>query len=257
MLELNQIHQMDCIEGMKNLESDSIDLIVTSPPYNLSIAYDSYEDTMPYEQYLEWVEGWIQESLRVLKHGGRICVNIPMESNLGGKKYIMNDYINIFERLGYVRNSMAIWNKQNLTSRTAWGSWKSPSCPNIINPIEVILIYSKGTRKKEGKKENIDITRDEFVEYSLGVWNFHSESAKRIGHPAPFPKELPYRCMKMFSYKGDVVLDPFMGSGTTAVVAKENGRDFIGFDLSTDYIEIANKRIGEVITFINEGVEKS
>jgi site-specific DNA-methyltransferase (adenine-specific) len=242
-LELNKIHQMDCIEGMKNLDSDSIDLIVTSPPYNLSIGYDSYEDTMPYEQYLEWVEGWIQESFRVLKHGGRICVNVSMESNFGGKKYIMNDYINIFEKLGYVRNSMAIWNKQNATSRTAWGSWKSPSCPNIINPLEVILIYSKGTRKKEGKKENIDITRDEFVEYSLGVWNFHSESAKRIGHPAPFPKELPYRCMKMFSYKGDVVLDPFMGSGTTAVVAKENGRDFIGFDLSEEYIKIANKRL--------------
>lgn len=243
MLELNTIHNMDCITGLKKLDENSIDLIVTSPPYNLSINYDNYEDTMNYEDYLIWVEEWLKESYKVLKSGGRICVNVPMESNLGGKKYIMNDYINIFEKLGYIRNSIAIWNKQNLTSRTAWGSWKSPSCPNIINPLEVIIIYSKDNRKKIGDKENIDVTREEFIEYSLGVWTFGSESAKRIGHPAPFPKELPYRCMKMFSYKNDIILDPFMGSGTTALVSKENNRKYIGFEISEEYIKLAEERL--------------
>jgi site-specific DNA-methyltransferase (adenine-specific) len=243
MLELNRIYNEDCLEGMKKLPNNFVDLIVTSPPYNLSIKYNSYEDNMPYETYLNWVRDWLSESLRVLKDGGRICVNIPMESNLGGKKYIMNDYINVFESLGFVRNSIAIWNKQNLTSRTAWGSWKSPSCPNIINPLEVVVIYSKGTRKKEGKKEDIDITKEEFVEYSLGVWNFNAEKAKKIGHPAPFPKDLPYRCVKMFSYKNDIVMDIFMGSGTTAIAAINTNRNFIGFELDSEYHRIATERI--------------
>lgn len=247
MLRTNVIYNEDCVKGIReNIPNDTIDIIVTSPPYNLKINYNDYEDNMDYNDYLKWCEEWISECYRVLKFGGRICINVPMESNLGGKKYIMNDYINILEKIGFIRNSMAIWNKQNLTSRTAWGSWMSPSCPNIINPLEVILIYSKGDRKKKGKKENIDITRDEFIEYSLGVWTFGAESAKRIGHPAPFPEELPYRCLKMFSYKNDIVLDPFMGSGTTAVVAKKINRKYIGFELSKEYIHIAEERLKQI-----------
>lgn len=246
-LELNRIYQMDCIDGMNNLiPENSVDLIITSPPYNLDIQYESYKDKMTYEQYLLWAERWLISSYRVLKNGGRICINVPVETNLFGKVFIMNDYINILEKIGFIRNSLIVWNKQNMTKRTAWGSWKSPSCPNIINPLEVIIVYSKNDRKKGGNKEFIDITREEFIEYSLGVWNFGSESAKRIGHPAPYPIELPHRCMKIFSYQNDIILDPFMGSGSTAVAAVKNKRKFIGFEISSKYIEIANKRLESI-----------
>lgn len=235
--------QGDCLEMVKNIPDSSVDLVVTSPPYNVGIEYDSYDDTQNYADYLKWLEEVFVVIYKKMKKGGRICINVAMESNKGGKKYLANDVNEILEKVGFIRNSYIIWNKQNLSKRTAWGSWKSPSCPNIINPLETIIVCSKETRKKEGKKEDIDITRDEFIEYSLGVWTFGSESAKRVRHPAPFPVELPYRCLKMFSYKGDVVLDPFMGSGTTGVACKNIGREFIGIELDENYYKIACERI--------------
>lgn len=241
------LRQGDCLEIMKDIPDNSVDIVITSPPYNVGIEYNSNDDNLKYEKYLKWIENVFEAIYLKLKKGGRICVNVAMESNKNGKKYLANDINNIFEKIGYIRNSTIIWDKQNLSKRTAWGSWKSPSCPNIINPLEVIIVCSKDNRKKEGKKENIDITRDEFIEYSLGVWKFGSESAKRVKHPAPFPKELPYRCLKMFSYINDTILDPFMGSGTTGVVCKELNRNFVGIELDEKYFEIAKKRI--------EGVE--
>lgn len=233
----------DCLEMIKNIPDDSVDLIITSPPYNVGIEYNSNDDNLEYESYLNWLKEIFGQAYSKLKNGGRICVNVAMESNKSGKKYLSNDISNMLEDIGYLRNSTIIWDKQNLSKRTAWGSWKSPSCPNIINPLEVIIVCSKGTRKKTGDKSKIDITKEEFIEYSLGVWKFGSESAKRVKHPAPFPVELPYRCLKMFSYVGDVVLDPFMGSGTTGVACKKLDRDFIGIELDKTYYDIAKERI--------------
>ena len=233
----------DCLDMIKNIPDDSIDLIITSPPYNVGIEYNSNDDNLEYDSYLNWLKEIFTQAYSKLKNGGRVCVNVAMESNKKGKKYLSNDISNMLEDIGYLRNSTIIWDKQNLSKRTAWGSWKSPSCPNIINPLEVIIVCSKGTRKKTGDKSKIDITKEEFIEYSLGVWKFGSESAKRVKHPAPFPVELPYRCMKMFSYVGDVVLDPFMGSGTTGVACKKLDRDFIGIELDKTYYDIAKERI--------------
>ena len=224
----------DCLKVMKDIPNESIDIVVTSPPYNVGIEYNLNDDNLEYEKYLEWIKNVFKTVYCKLKKGGRICVNVAMESNKNGKKYLANDINNIFEEIGYIRNSLIIWDKQNLSKRTAWGSWKSPSCPNIINPLEVIIVCSK------------DITKDEFIEYSLGVWKFGSESAKRVNHPAPFPKELPYRCLKMFSYINDTVLDPFMGSGTTGVACKELNRNFIGIELDEKYFNIAKERIEDV-----------
>ena len=253
-IEPNNIYLGDCLEVMKDIPDESIDIVITSPPYNVGIEYNSNDDNLEYEKYLEWIKNVFETIYCKLKNGGRICVNVAMESNKGGKKYLANDINNVFEKIGYIRNSTIIWDKQNLSKRTAWGSWKSPSCPNIINPLEVIIVCSKGSRKKEGSKENIDVSRDEFIEYSLGVWKFGSESAKRVNHPAPYPKELPYRCLKMFSYINDTVLDPFMGSGTTGVVCKLLNRNFIGIEISKEYFEIAKKRI-ESVTAVQTALE--
>ena len=245
-MELNKIYNLDVIEGLKSLEQNSVDLIVTSPPYNLSIDYSDNTDNLTYEDYLSWVDRWIYYSKLVLKEGGRICINVPMESNLTGKRFMASDYINLLEASGMIRMANITWDKQNLTKRTAWGSWKSPSSPCVNTPLECILVYGKDTKKHIGRSEDIDITRDEFILYTLGVWKMSPAKKSKVGHPAPFPEELPYRCMKLFSYRNDLVLDPFVGSGTTAIVAKKLGRNYIGFDISPEYCKLANERINSV-----------
>ena len=243
---LNQILLGDSLELFKLVPNDFIDIIITSPPYNVGKDYgEEYDDEMAFEEYFDFTKAWIKESFRVLKNGGRICINVPMESNKNGKRYVFKDYIDICYETGFITNSMAVWNKTQVTNRCAWGSWLSPSCPNIINPYEVIMIFSKGDRKKKGDKSKIDITRDEFIEYTLGIWTFAPESSKKIGHPAPFPKELPYRCLKLFSYQEDIVLDPFSGSGTTAIVAYELNRRFLAFEKNKDFWLLSKNRFEE------------
>lgn len=228
------------MEGLYKLDENSIDLIVTSPPYNLDIGYANNKDNLTYTDYLNWTTDWIWLSKRVLKPDGRICINIPIETNLTGKRFIQHDYISILETSLMHRMANITWDKRNVTRRTAWGSWMSPSFPVVNNPLECILVYYKENPRHAGTKENADITREEFIEYTMGVWNMASAKKSKVGHPAPFPEELPYRCMKLFSYKGDLVLDPFMGSGTTARVAKRLERNYIGFDISQQYCDMAN-----------------
>ena len=241
-----EIIKTDVLEGLSKLESGSIDLIVTSPPYNLSIGYSASNDSLSYLDYLNWARQWIADSYRVLKSGGRIAINIPLETNLGGKQFISADYIQILESVGYKRAAFIIWDKRNVTRRTAWGSWMSPSFPVVNNPLECILVYSKETLKHTGDKTLADVTREEFIEYTMGVWDFAPAHKTKVGHPAPFPEELPYRIIKLYTYKGDVVLDPFMGSGTTAVVCKKLDRECIGFDISEEYIKLTLDRLKEV-----------
>ena len=245
-MELNKIYNVDILEGLNSLEENSVDLIVTSPPYNLSIDYMGTSDNLTYGDYMSWVYMWLYYSKKVLKIDGRICINVPIETNLTGKRFIQNDYIDNLEELGFIRMANITWDKRNVTRRTAWGSWKSPSYPCINNPLECILVYCKETPRHLGNKEDIDITRDEFIEYTMGVWEMAPAKKSKVGHPAPFPEELPYRCMKLFSYKNDLVLDPFVGSGTTAIVAKKLGRNYIGFDISPEYCKLANERINSV-----------
>ena len=245
-MDINKIYNIDVIDGLKSLDEKSVDLIVTSPPYNLSIGYSDNTDSLTYDDYLSWADKWIYYSKRVLKVGGRICINIPIETNLTGKRFIQNDYTNLLESASLIRMANITWDKRNVTRRTAWGSWLSPVFPCVNNPLECILVYCKDDKRHLGDKEDIDITREEFILYTMGVWEMAPAKKSKVGHPAPFPEELPYRCMKLFSYRNDLVLDPFVGSGTTAIVAKKLGRNYIGFDISPEYCKLTEERINSV-----------
>ena len=223
--------------------SEFIDLIVTSPPYNVGIDYDSNDDTLSYEDYLDFSREWIQNCYEWSKPHARMLLNIPLDKNKGGHRSVGADLTRIAQAVDWKYHATIVWNEGNISRRTAWGSWMSASAPYVIAPVELIVILYKDSWKKQlGSKES-DISRDEFMEWTNGVWTFNGESKKRIGHPAPFPRELPYRCIKLFSYVGDVVFDPFLGSGTTLIEAQNNDRFGVGVEIDRGYCELAQKRI--------------
>ena len=225
------------------LERESIDLIVTSPPYNVDIQYESNDDDLTYAQYLKFSMEWMSKCYKWLKSDGRFCLNIPLDKNKGGQQSVGADLTTIAKKIGYQYHSTIIWNEGNISRRTAWGSWMSASAPYVIAPVELIVVlYKDSWKKTSGSREN-DITRDEFMAWTNGLWTFNGESKKRIGHPAPFPIELPTRAIKLFSFVGDTVLDPFLGSGTTLVSAVLNNRIGIGVDIDESYCDLAKKRI--------------
>lgn len=230
----------------ESVEEDSIDLIVTSPPYNIDIHYNSHNDDLSYDDYLEFSKRWIAKCYKLVRNDGRFCLNIPLDKNKGGQQSVYADITRIAKDVGWKYHSTIIWNEQNISRRTAWGSWMSASAPYVIAPVEVVVVLYKDQWKKKNNNKISDITREEFLEWTNGVWNFSGESKKKIGHPAPFPVELPKRCIKLFSYVGDVVLDPFLGSGTTLVACAENGRIGIGFEIDKSYCELAKKRLQEL-----------
>jgi site-specific DNA-methyltransferase (adenine-specific) len=227
-------------ENMKELPDNSVHLMITSPPYNVSKEYD---EDLSLKEYLQLLENSFKETFRVLVNGGRACINV---ANLGRKPYIpLSDYISqMMIDIGFNMRGEIIWNKAASASpSTAWGSWQSAANPILRDIHEYILIFSKGDYKREkGKKEN-SITKEQFMEWTKSIWTMNAESARRIGHPAPFPEELPYRLIQLYSFKGDIVLDPFMGSGTTAVAAIKSERKFVGYDISQEYIDLAEKRL--------------
>ena len=223
---------------------DSVDLIVTSPPYNVAIEYGRHKDDVSYEEYLDFTEQWLKKTFLLLKEGGRLCLNIPLDKNKNGLKPVYADIVKIARDVGFGYQSTIVWNEQNISRRTAWGSWLSASAPYVIAPVEMIVLLYKGHWKRKEKGEST-ITRDEFIEWTNGVWTFPGESKKRVGHPAPFPLELPRRCIRMFSYKGDIVLDPFVGSGTTLIAAFIEGRKGIGVELDSNYVRLAIERISK------------
>jgi site-specific DNA-methyltransferase (adenine-specific) len=224
------------------IEENIIDLIITSPPYNVGIEYENSDDTVSYEEYLKWTKKWLKKAFKLLKDDGRMCLNIPLDKNKGGIKSVYADIVEIAKKIGYGYQSTIVWNEQNISRRTAWGSWLSASAPYVIAPVEmIVLLYKKQWKKKN--KGISDITKEEFIEWTNGMWTFSGESKKRIGHPAPFPIELPYRCIKLFSYVGDTILDPFVGSGTTLIAAHKLRRKGIGIEISKEYFDIAKNRI--------------
>ncbi len=223
----------------------SIDLIVTSPPYNVDIKYNSHNDQTSYTDYLEFTRKWIKKCFELSKDEGRFCLNIPLDKNKNGQQSVGSDITAIAKSIGWKYHSTIIWNEGNISRRTAWGSWMSASAPYVIAPVELIVIlYKKDWKKVGGSREN-DITKEEFMGWTNGVWTFNGESKKRIGHPAPFPRELPKRCVKLFSYIGDVVLDPFLGSGTTLIEATIHNRKGIGVDIDKNYCQLARRRLEE------------
>lgn len=222
---------------------NSVDLIVTSPPYNVDIKYNSHNDKISYEKYLEFSYKWLSRCFEWLKDDGRLCLNVPLDKNKDGQQSVGADFINIAKKIGYKYHSTIIWNEGNISRRTAWGSWLSASAPYVIAPVELIIVLYKKDWKKKEKKES-DITRQEFMDWTNGLWTFQGQTKKGAGgHPAPFPIELPRRCIKLFSFVGDVVLDPFMGSGSTLIAAAMNNRKSIGIDVDEEYCKIAKKRL--------------
>lgn len=235
-------------ENMEIIPSNSVHLMITSPPYNVSKDYD---DDLSLEEYLDLLRRVFTETYRVLVNGGRACINV---ANLGRKPYIpLSDYISkMMIEIGFNMRGEIIWNKAASASpSTAWGSWQSASNPTLRDIHEYILIFSKGDYKRSRKKDEMEfkvnsISKDQFMEWTKSIWTMNAESARRIGHPAPFPEELPFRLIQLLSFKNDIVLDPFLGSGTTAISALKSDRKYIGFETETKYIKLAEKRIDTV-----------
>ncbi|MDR3195322.1 MAG: site-specific DNA-methyltransferase [Endomicrobium sp.] len=224
-------------------ENNFCDLIVTSPPYNVGIEYNSNEDLLNYNDYLAFTEQWLKNCYYWTKDSGRLILNIPLDKSKGGQKSVGADITTIAQKVGWKYHSTIIWNEGNISRRTAWGSFMSASAPYVIAPVELVIVLYKKEWKKIGGSKISDITKKDFMNWTNGVWTFNGESKKRIGHPAPFPKELPYRAIKLFSYVNDVVFDPFSGSGTTILVAAMNNRTGIGLEIDLDYCKLAKKRL--------------
>lgn len=224
-------------------EKQFIDLIVTSPPYNVGIDYNSNNDELSYQQYLEFSEKWMSNCYNWSNTQARFLLNIPLDKNKGGHKSVGSDLTKIAQDIGWKYHSTIVWNEGNISRRTAWGSWMKASAPYVIAPVELIVILYKEQWKKTNGTKKSDMTKQEFMDWTNGLWTFNGESKKKIGHPAPFPKELPYRAIKLFSYQNDLVFDPFAGSGTTLVVAANTKRRAVGLDIDENYCELAKNRI--------------
>jgi site-specific DNA-methyltransferase (adenine-specific) len=230
-------------EQMEELPDNSIHLMVTSPPYNVGKEYD---ENLTMEEYRKFLKKVWKEVKRVLVPGGRACINI---ANLGRKPYIPLHAFIVEDMLdlGFLMRGEVIWNKASSGSpSTAWGSWLSAQNPTLRDIHEYILIFSKDNFSRGNTHQRKStITRDEFLEFTKSVWTFAAEPATKIGHPAPFPVELPYRLIQLYTFKGDVVLDPFIGSGQTAIAAIKTRRHYVGYDINEEYVKLAMKRIEE------------
>jgi DNA modification methylase len=239
----NKIIIGDSEEVLKQLPDNCIDLIFTSPPYNFGLDYSNSEDGINWNSYFDKLFRIFDECIRVLKYGGRIIVNIqPLFSDYIPTHHIIS---NFFISRKLIWKAEIIWEKNNYNCKyTAWGSWKSPSNPYLKYTWEFLEVFCKGSIKHNGKKESADISADEFKKWTIAKWEIPPEMRmKEFGHPAMFPEELAERVIKLFSFKGDIVLDPFNGVGTTSVVAKKLGRIYVGIDISEEYCRKAIERI--------------
>jgi DNA modification methylase len=242
---VNKILCGDAGAILKILPDSSVDIIVTSPPYNFGQSYasDPHDDTRAWNDYFSRLYAIWGECARVLKPGGRMAVNIqPLFSDYIPTHHIISSQL---QKLGLLWKAEILWEKNNYNAKyTAWGSWRSPSMPYLKYTWEFIEVFDKETHKKTGRKEDIDITADEFKEWVIGKWTILPETRmKDHGHPAMFPEEIPRRLLRLFSYKNDLVLDPFNGAGTTTLVAWKNQRRFIGIEVSPEYCREALARI--------------
>jgi site-specific DNA-methyltransferase (adenine-specific) len=235
-----------------SLPKESINLIITSPPYNVGIDYGSNGDNLTYEEYLNFSETWLKNCYCWTKPTGRLCLNIPLDKNKNGKNSVCADITTIAKKVGWKYQTTIVWNEGNISRRTAWGSWMSASAPYIIAPVEVIVVFYKEEWKRNLAGTS-DITNEEFIEWTNGLWTFPGENSKNVNHPAPFPRELPRRCIKLFSFVDDVVLDPFAGSGTTLIEAINNKRYAWGLEIDPEYIKNGKARIVKECSF-NSGI---
>jgi DNA modification methylase len=264
----NELHNDSWENTLPKIPTGTVDLIVTSPPYNIDLgqsdgkdAYTDHDDDMPYKKYIYWISRLFVQCNRVLKKGGRICVNIADGANGSVPTHAHfidelltccagHDEPSIYLPYEYI--TTIVWDKLQMGSSTAWGSWMSPSCPSFPTQFEYILIAGKGTKKHAGDQEKATVGRDNFIKNSRALWQFNPENRmKEMGHPAMFPEELPRRLIDQLTYEGDVVLDPFNGTGTTTSVAKSMGRQYIGIEKSKKYYDKSLIRMGSVPDVVN------
>jgi site-specific DNA-methyltransferase (adenine-specific) len=272
MIETGKIINGDCIEVMKTFPEGSIDLLVTSPPYNVNIAYDVHKDDLPMDEYYEWSKDWLREAFRVLKDDGRIAVNVPNELNVqerGGRILFVAEFWMMMKEVGFKFSGLVdlTENSPHRVRQTAWGSWMSASAPYVYNPKEcVIIAYKKSSKKltkgvsqwlgtptevtnEDGKVRTKMVYQDEdkkeFMNLVFGRWEYFADT--RSLTKATFSMDIPAKAIKILSYKNDIVLDPFMGSGTSAFAAELLERRWIGIELSPGYTDIARKRVQSLI----------
>lgn len=272
MIETGKIINGDCIEVMKSLPEGSIDLVVTSPPYNANIKYDVYDDGLSMDDYWNFTTDWLEQAFRVLKDDGRIAVNVPIEMNVqerGGRILFNAEFWMMMKQVGFKFFGMVDLTEDSphRVRQTAWGSWMSASCPYIYNPKECVILAYKKTNKKLTKGESqwkgiaTDVEqpdgtvknkvlyqeedKKEFMKLVFGRWEYFADTKSLT--KATFSMDIPMKAIKILSYKNDIVLDPFMGSGTSAVAAEILGRRWLGIELSPNYTDIARKRINAFI----------
>lgn len=242
---INKIHCADSLDIIKKFPDNCIDIVLTSPPYNFGINYENTNDVNIWEDYFNKLFNIFRECVRVLKDSGRIIINVqPMFSDYIPTHHLIS---NFFLKEGLIWKGEIIWEKNNYNCKyCTWGSWKSPSSPYLKYSWEFIEIFCKNSLKKEGDKNNIDIDSEEFKKWVYGKWSIAPErNMKKYKHDAMFPEELVKRLLKLFSYKNDIVLDPFNGAGTTTKVAKQLNRKFIGIDISDEYCKTAEDRLND------------
>ena len=230
-------------ENMDEIPDYSVHLMVTSPPYNVTKEYDQ---DLTLDEYRGLLKRVFAETYRKLVTGGRACVNL---ANLGRKPYIpLHSYvIQDMLEIGFLMRGEIIWNKASSASpSTAWGTWLSAANPILRDVHEYILVFSKEAFNRKNAEEKVSsVTRDDFLEFTRSVWTFPAEPARKVGHPAPFPVELPHRLIQLYTFEGEVVLDPFCGSGSACIAAIESGRHYIGYDIDEKYVRLAERRIRE------------
>jgi site-specific DNA-methyltransferase (adenine-specific) len=245
---------------------------VTSPPYNVNITYDVHKDDLPMDEYYEWTKDWLKEAFRVLKDDGRIAVNVPNELNVqerGGRILFVAEFWMMMKEVGFKFSGLVDLTEDSphRVRQTAWGSWMSASAPYVYNPKECIILAYKKTNKKLTKGESQwkgvptdieqpdgsiknkmvyqDEDKKEFMNLVFGRWEYFADT--RSLTKATFSMDIPSKAIKILTYKNDIVLDPFMGSGTSAFAAELLDRRWLGIELSPDYTEIARKRVQVLI----------
>lgn len=241
---LNKIYNSSS-ENMKEIPDNSIHLMITSPPYNVGKDYD---EDLNLDDYLIFIKNVMSEVYRTLVFGGRACLNI---ANVGRKPYIPYSayFATLMIDLGFLMRGEIIWDKSSSAgASTAWGSWQSASNPTLRDVHEYILVFSKGSYSRNKKNKINTISKEKFLANTKSIWKFPTVSAKRINHPAPFPQELPMNCMELYSFENDIVLDPFMGSGQSAIAALKTNRKYIGYEIKSEYSDLANKRINKYLS---------